>query len=170
MASREFDPARVLRSAAGHPTFAPMAEETLWSGTASQLKNFWAFVLCLLVIPIPWAIYRWLAVKTTTYRLTTERLLTERGIFNKTIDTLELYRVRDMQVTEPFFPRLFGLQNIHLLTADTSTPSVVIDHIPTALGLADKFRAQVEDCRQRKRVRTVDVEDDTHGDGHTDLN
>ena len=169
MTSREFDVASVLRLGSGHPTFAPMAEETLWSGTSSQLKNVWAFVLCLLVIPIPWAIYRWLAVKTTTYRLTTERLITERGIFGKTIDTLELYRVRDLQITAPFFPRLFGLQNIHLLTADTSTPSVIIDHIPAALGLADKFRAQVEECRQRKRVRTVDVEDDTHGDGHTDL-
>lgn len=159
-----------MRLTGVHPTFAPMAEETLWSGTSSQLKNFWAFVLCLLVIPIPWAIYRWLAVKTTTYRLTTERLITERGIFGKTIDTLELYRVRDMQVTAPFIPRLFGLQNIHLLTADTSTPSVVIDHIPAALALADKFRTQVEECRQRKRVRTLDVEDGSPGDGHLDLN
>jgi uncharacterized membrane protein YdbT with pleckstrin-like domain len=149
----------VLRSAS-------MAEETLWQGTSSQLKNFWAFVLCILVIPIPWAIYRWLAVKTTTYRLTTERLITERGILNKTTDTLELYRVRDMQVTAPFIERVFGLQTINLLTGDTSTPNLVMDFIPVALGLPDKFRAQVEESRQRKRVRTVDVEDDTPGDGH----
>ncbi|MEA3207529.1 MAG: hypothetical protein QOE70_586 [Chthoniobacter sp.] len=136
-----------------------MAEETLWQGTSSQIKNLGAFVLCILVLPIPWAIYRWLAVKTTTFRLTTERLITERGILNKTIDTLELYRVRDLQVTQPFFQRLFGLQTIHLLTADTSTPSVVIDHVPNSLGLADKFRAQVEESRMRKRVRTLDVED-----------
>jgi uncharacterized membrane protein YdbT with pleckstrin-like domain len=154
--------ARILRSAA-------MAEETLWSGTSSQLKNFWAFVLCILVIPIPWAIYRWLVVKTTTYRLTTERLLTEHGILNKTTDTLELYRVRDMQTTAPFIQRLFGLQTIHLLTADTSTPCIILDFIPTTLGLPDKFRTQVEECRQRKRVRTLDVEDDAHSDSHTDL-
>src|SRR4051794_9140111 len=86
-------------------TSALMAEDTLWSGTSSQYKNFWAWVLCILVIPIPWAIYRWLTVKTTTYRLTTERLLTERGILNKVTDTLELYRVRDMQVTAPFTQR-----------------------------------------------------------------
>jgi uncharacterized membrane protein YdbT with pleckstrin-like domain len=146
-----------------------MAEETLWSGTSSQLKNFWAYVLCILIIPIPWAIYRWLVVKTTTYRLTTERLLTEHGIFNKTTDTLELYRVRDMQTTAPFIQRVFGLQTIHLLTADTSTPSIVLDYIPTSLNLPDTFRTQVEESRQRKRVRTLDVEDDTPGDGHTHL-
>ena len=142
-----------------------MAEETLWQGTSSQLKNFWAFVLCLLVIPIPWAIYRWLLVKTTTYRLTTERLITERGILNKTTDTLELYRVRDMQITAPLIQRLFGLQTIDLLTTDTSTPSIVLDFIPTAFDLPDKFRHQIEEARMRKRVRTVDLEDDTPGDG-----
>jgi uncharacterized membrane protein YdbT with pleckstrin-like domain len=144
-----------------------MAEETLWSGTSSQLKNLGVYLLCLLVIPIPWAIVRWLQVKTTTYRLTTERLITERGIFNKTTDTLELYRVRDLQITQPFFQRLFGLQTIHLLTADTSTPCVIIDYIPTTAGLPDKLRTQVEETRMRKRVRTLDVEDsDAHDDAH----
>ena len=146
-----------------------MAEETLWQGTSSQLKNFWAFVLCILIIPIPWAIYRWLVVKTTTYRLTTERLITERGILNKTTDTLELYRVRDQQVTAPLIQRMFGLQTIHLLTTDTSTPEIVIDFIPTAAGIPDIFRKQIEESRMRKRVRTVDLEDDTPGDGQTDL-
>src|SRR5690606_20962644 len=133
--------------------------------TSSQLKNFWAFVLCILIIPIPWAIYRWLVVKTTTYRLTTERLLTEHGILNKTTDTLELYRVRDMQTTAPFIQRMFGLQSIRLLTADTSTPSIVLDFIPASVGLPDKFRTQVEESRLRKRVRTLDVDDGTPGDG-----
>jgi uncharacterized membrane protein YdbT with pleckstrin-like domain len=143
-----------------------MSEQTIWQGHSSQVKNFWPFVSCLLVIPIPWALYRWLVVKTTTFQLTTERLITERGILNKTTDTLELYRVRDLQVTQPFWTRLFGLENIHLLTADTSTPSVLIDCVPAALGLPDKFRVQVEASRMAKRVRTVDLEDDhAGGDG-----
>jgi uncharacterized membrane protein YdbT with pleckstrin-like domain len=144
-----------------------MAEETLWSGTSSQLKNLGAFVSCLLVVPIPWAIYRWLAVKTTTYRLTTERLITERGILSKTTDTLELYRVRDLQVTQPFVQRIFGLQTVQLLTADTSTPSVVLDYLPMDLGLPDKFRTQVEECRTRKRVRSIDLDDEHTGGGAT---
>ena len=142
-----------------------MSEQTIWQGHSSQVKNFWPFVSCLIVVGIPWAIYRWLEVKTTTYKLTTERLIAERGILNKTTDTLELYRVRDLQITQPFWIRLFGLENIHLLTADTSTPSIVLDCVPTSLGLPDKFRAQVEAARMAKRVRTVDLEDDHAGDG-----
>ena len=134
-----------------------MAEETIWTGTSSQLKNLGAFLLCLLVIPIPWAIWRWLDVKSRVYRLTSERLLIESGVFNKGTETLELYRVRDLQVSQPFLLRLFGLQNLTLLTSDPSTPQIVVDYIPTELGLADKFREQVEACRQKKRVREIDI-------------
>lgn len=143
-----------------------MAEENIWSGTSSQLKNFWAFVLCVLVVPIPWAIYRWLLVKTTTYRLTSERLLTTRGIFSTVTDTLELYRVRDLEMTQSFWQRMFGLQDIVLLTADESTPRITLDFIPTELGLPDKIRAAVEACRLAKRVRTVDMEDDADHAAH----
>jgi len=142
-----------------------MSEQTLWRGSSSQVINFWPFVSCLLVLPIPWAIYRWLVVKTTTYELTTERLITERGILNKTKDTLELYRVRDLQVTQPFWIRLFGLENIHLMTADTSSPCIILDCVAKDLALPDKFRVQVEATRMAKRVRTVDIDDDGHGAG-----
>lgn len=147
-----------------------MSEQTIWRGNSSQLKNFWPFVSCLLVVPIPWAVYRWLEVKTTTYQLTTERLIIERGILNKATDTLELYRVRDLQVTQPFWIRLFGLENIHMITTDTSTPTVILDCVPKALGLPDQFRKQVEEARMRKRVRSVDIEDDTPGDAAPDFN
>ena len=154
-----------MRRRARLRSFAAMSEQTIWQGHSSQVKNFWPFVSCLLLIPIPWAIYRWLAVKTTTYQLTTERLITERGILSKTTDTLELYRVKDLQVTQPFWIRLFGLENIHLITADSSTPCVIIDCVPRDLALSDKFRVQVEATRMAKRVRTGEVEDDAHGDG-----
>lgn len=142
-----------------------MVEQNIWSGTSSQLKNLGAFLLCLLVIPIPWAIWRWLTVKTTTYTLTTERLLTSHGILNKTTDTLELYRVHDIQVTQPLLLRFFGLHTLALITGDTSSPRVLVDYIPAELALQDKLRKQVEECRLRKRVRTVDVEggEDLHG-------
>ncbi len=139
-----------------------MPEQTLWSGTSSQWKNLGPFLLCLLVIPIPWAIYRWLVVKTTKYELTSERLITKRGIFSVATDTLELYRVHDMAVTQPFFQRVLGLKTVQLVTGDTTSPRVLIDYIPASLNLQDTIRKQVEECRMRKRVRTVDVEGGDH--------
>ncbi len=136
-----------------------MSNETVvWKGTASQVKNFWWFVACLLVVPIPWAIWYWLKVKCRVYTLTTERLIIESGVFNKGQDLLELYRVRDLQVNQPFWLRLWGLENISLLTADLTTQSIFLDYIPTSANLRDKFREHVEDCRRRKGVREVGID------------
>ena len=135
-----------------------MSEDTVWTGTSSQIKNLGPFLSCLLIVPIPWAFWRWLEVRSNSYRLTSERLLVESGVINKATEALELYRVRDLQVTQPLLQRMFGLETITLLTSDSSAAQVVVDYIPRGLGLADKFRAQVEACRVKKRVREIDIE------------
>ncbi len=141
-----------------------MNEQTLWTGTSSQLKNFWLFVACLLVIPIPWAIWAWLKTKNRIYTLTSERLMIRSGVFNVSTETLELYRVRDLQMTEPFWLRLWGLKNLHLITTDSTTPELILDYIPSALDLGTKFRQQIEQSRQRKGVREFGIDLAAGGD------
>ena len=142
-----------------------MNEQTLWTGTSSQVKNFWLFVACILVIPIPWAIWAWIKTKKRTYTLSTERLIIRSGVFNIATESLELYRVRDLQVLEPFWLRLWGLKNIHLITTDSTTPEIIVDYIPACLDLGDKFRQQIEFSRQKKGVREIGI-DVEHGGDH----
>jgi hypothetical protein len=51
-----------------------------------------------------------------------------------------------------------GLENVHINTSDVSTPFVLIDSVPIALGLGDKVRNAVENVRVQKRVREIDIE------------
>jgi uncharacterized membrane protein YdbT with pleckstrin-like domain len=140
------------------------SETVIWKGTSSQVKNFWWYASCLLVLPIPWAVWNMLKVKCRVFNITTERLIIEQGVFNKKQDTLELYRIRDMQVQQPFWLRLFGLENILLLATDLTTESVVLDYIPSEFNLRDQLRQQIEECRRRKGVREVGI-DIEHGAG-----
>src|SRR6202030_2526779 len=139
-----------------------MPEEMVWHGTSSQWKNFGVFILCAffcwLIVPIFIALARYLQTKNKVYELTTERLKTSEGVFSKVIDTLELYRVKDLETRAPFLYRLVGLENIQVNTSDVSTPFVTIDAIPRAVGLADKIRNHVEAIRAQKGVREIDVE------------
>ena len=139
-----------------------MAEQTVWRGTSSQWKNFGLFILCglfcWLIVPIFIALARYLQTKNKVYELTTERLKTTEGVFSKVTDTLELYRVKDLETRQPFFCRLVGVENIQLNTSDTSSPVIVIQAIPSTVGLADKVRNQVEAIRAQKGVREIDVE------------
>src|ERR1700677_4160694 len=111
-----------------------MAEETVWTGSASQYKNLGAYVLCaviavivvtgcyllklpgiimlLALVPVAYAFWKWLLLNSHSYKLTTERLLTTIGVFSKTTETLELYRVKDMRCRQSFFERLAGLEKI----------------------------------------------------------
>ena len=141
-----------------------MTEQTIWTGTSSQVKNFWLFVACLLVVPIPWAIWAWLKTKNRTYTLTSERLMIRSGVFNIATETLELYRVRDLQIMEPFWLRLWGLKNLHLITTDSTTPELILDYIPSALDLGTKFRQQIEQSRQKKGVREFGIDVAQGGD------
>jgi membrane protein YdbS with pleckstrin-like domain len=139
-----------------------MPEQMVWRGTSSQWKNFGVFIicglLCWLIVPIFIAIARYLKTKNKVYELTTERLKTTEGIFSKVTDTLELYRVKDLETRQPFLHRLVSLENVQLNTSDASTPFIFIDAIPCSVGLADKIRNQVEMIRQQKGVREIDNE------------
>ena len=139
-----------------------MPEQTVWRGTSSQWKNSGLFILCALfcwlIVPIFIALARYLQTKNKVYELTTERLKTTEGVFSKVTDTLELYRVKDLEKRQPFFYRLVGVENVALNTSDASSPFILIEAIPSSVGLADKMRNQVEAVRTQKGVREIDVE------------
>jgi len=139
-----------------------MPEQTVWRGPSSQWKNLGVFILCglfcWLIVPIFIALSRYLQTKNKIYELTTERLKITEGIFSKVTDTLELYRVKDLETRQPFLYRMFGVENVQMNTSDTSSPFIFIEAIPRTVALADKIRNQVEIIRQQKGVREIDVE------------
>jgi uncharacterized membrane protein YdbT with pleckstrin-like domain len=139
-----------------------MEEGIVWRGPSSQWKNFGVYLLCglfcWLVVPIFFAVARYLQTKCKIFELTTQRFKTTSGVFSKVTDTLELYRVKDIETRQPFLSRLVGVENVQMNTSDTSSPFVLIDAVPSSVGLADKLRNQVEIIRQQKRVREIDIE------------
>jgi membrane protein YdbS with pleckstrin-like domain len=117
-----------------------------------------SFILLLLAVPIFMALTRYLQTKSKTYEVTTERIKITQGVFSRTTDTLELYRVKDIETRQPFLYRLAGLEHVQLNTSDASSPFILIDAIPSRETLADKIRNQVEIIRTQKRVREIDIE------------
>jgi uncharacterized membrane protein YdbT with pleckstrin-like domain len=139
-----------------------MAEETIWRGTSSQWRNFGVYLLCglfcWLIVPIFIALARYLQTKNKVYELTTERLKITQGVFSKVTDTLELYRVKDLETRQPFLYRMVGLENVHINTSDLTTPFVFVEAVPSAVHFGDKLRNAVEAVRMQKRVREIDIE------------
>jgi len=161
-----------------------MAEETIWTGSSSQVKNLVTYfaialldlaiitlsirvgdfkhkipaVLILLACTSVYAFWKWLKVRSREYRLTTERILISEGVFSKVTNSTELYRVKDLRMTQPLHTRLFGLENIELLTSDKLSPDIKIELVPHKIQLGDKCRNQIEACRLTKGTREIELE------------
>jgi len=104
------------------------------------------------------ALVYYLQTRCKIFELTTQRFKITSGIFTKVTETLELYRVKDIETRQPFFSRLVGIENVQMTTSDASSPSVLIEAVPSNVRFADKLRNQVEIIRQQKRVREIDIE------------
>jgi uncharacterized membrane protein YdbT with pleckstrin-like domain len=166
-------------------------EQSLWKGSPSQWLNLWRFagalfvsggilvgavlsgpflpfVLIALILPLAYAVFRYLVVRSQVFELTSERLRITSGIINQTINEIELYRVKDSIMTRPWWMRLTGLASIELETSDRSTPQLTIPAVHGGVDLREKLRRSVEIQRDRKRVRETDF-DEVGGDHDGDL-
>ncbi len=135
-------------------------EKIVWSGSPSQVLNLGIFILCLLtcflIIPIFYAIWKWLTIKCTKYLITTEKIKITTGILSTKTDYLELYRVNDITFEQPLLLRIFSLGNLKLTTSDVSTPELVLQAIPSTESLQNEIRKCIEMQRDKKRTRVVD--------------
>jgi uncharacterized membrane protein YdbT with pleckstrin-like domain len=90
--------------------------------------------------------------------MTSQRLRVTRGLLNRRSDELELFRVKDYTLEQPFLLRMVGLGNLRLLTSDSSTPTVELRAIGGVAEVREKLRNAVQSERDRKRVREMDLD------------
>jgi uncharacterized membrane protein YdbT with pleckstrin-like domain len=136
-----------------------MTEETVqWQGRPSQWQNIGWWISCVLVLPLPWALWKAAVTHNTVYTLTDQRLKFTTGVLTKLTDDLELYRVRDTKFQQDFFERMVGLGEVILYTTDETSPEIRLPYVKDAEAVREKIRALVEARRDAKRVRYLDAE------------
>lgn len=144
------------------PTAAVFEPERgpVWVSTEGHIVNAGTYALCLLtfwlLLPPVYALYRFLVVNAHVYLLTDQRLRETSGLLFKSTEELELYRVKDISVEQPFLQRMVGRGRVILLSSDRSTPIVVLNAVAGPLAVADLLRDRVERCRVAKGVREID--------------
>ncbi len=135
-------------------------EAVIWEGHPSHIKDFGSHLICLLlsplIVPLGMMLWRYLDTKFQHFEVSSERIRVTRGILSKRMDEMELYRVKDTSIEQPFFLRLFKLSNLVIKTSDASTPRIVIPAIPEARILRENLRGCVEKMRAMKGVREID--------------
>lgn len=129
-----------------------------WSDLEKMGTMALATAFVILLSPLAYMLAKVLLIKSVKYEISSERIRITTGIFSKQTNAMELYRVKDYTLKEPFFYRLFHLGTITILTSDHSTPQIIMKAIPSARQLMDELRKHVELRRDLKKVREVDFD------------
>ena len=132
-----------------------MAETTLFDGPVSHKTRLGAYILCALIPVIGWiwGLTIWLRVRNTRYKLTTQRVEVTRGILSKDLDSILLWRVRDVRYHQSFGGRILGLEDITLSFLDDAEGGVLtIRGLPNARQLYDKLVGAVDEAVRARRA------------------
>ena len=80
------------------------------------------------------------------YEITPDRLMIRRGIFLKSIDEIELYRIKDIRMDFSLLNQWAGIGNICLTSSDetTRTGELVLRNVPKAMRRREHLRALVD--------------------------
>ena len=136
-------------------------EKIIWEGGPSQVTNLGVYVACtllfFLVVPVFYAIWRWIVTRCFRYSVSDQRIRLTQGVFNKRTDSLELYRVKDVVLLQPFGLRMFGVGNVELRTSDMTSPLLTLNAVPDPAALREKILLAAEARRDTKGVRELDV-------------
>ena len=154
------------------------SEQTICEVSPSQLLNLKAFlfsilamavivtaaifantnlILIALVIPVGYAIWKYLEISSIKLKITDQRIILREGVLNKKTNETELYRVRDSSIEEPFFYRMFGCGNIMIFTTDEAEATLKLGAYKKPHWLKDQVRNYSEICRQKKRWGTDNI-------------
>ena len=90
------------------------------------------------------------------YRLSTQRFFVYRGLVSRKIEELELFRVRDIQVTQTILERILKFGKMMVYSTDQTSPKFEISGIGEPLKVKDTIRVQYRIARQRERVRPTE--------------
>ena len=130
-----------------------------WGWLRGTLAGWGTLLLCLVLVGFVIILVKWVQNLATTYEVTEDRLILHRGILNKSIDEIELYRVKDIRIDFSLIQQWAGIGTITLVSSDETTGSTpfMIPDVEQARERREKLRDLVNAARRLRGVREIDM-------------
>ena len=102
----------------------------------------------------------WLRALASRFQITDQRLIVHKGLIMKTVDEIELYRIKDVRLDFSILGQMADIGTITLTSTDRTTGDTqfVLRDVPQARDRREGLRGLVERARQRRGVRELDVD------------
>ena len=108
--------------------------------------------LCLALLLAAKVVYSLVYLRQMEYTITGEQLVYEHGVFTRSRDYIELYRVVDFDEKRSFLQLLLGLKTIVVHSGDRSMPKLKIIGIREKADVVGCLRERVSYNRKRMNI------------------
>jgi uncharacterized membrane protein YdbT with pleckstrin-like domain len=125
--------------------------------TAPGESGRWPLLISALALLI--VLWKWFEALAARFDICRDRLIVRRGIFIKSLDEIELYRVKDVRLDFSLINQMAGIGTISVTSSDETTRGepLTLRHVERAAQRREQLRGLVEAARQKRRVREIDM-------------
>lgn len=103
--------------------------------------------LCLL--------YRFIYIRRIRYLIGSEEIMCEHGVFRRSTNYMEMYRIVDFAEHQSFLQQLFGVKTVILFSMDRSTPKLELTGMEQKSDIVPLIRKRVEQNKERRGVYEI---------------
>jgi membrane protein YdbS with pleckstrin-like domain len=93
-------------------------------------------------------------IKSQRYKITRKLIEREQGLVIKRVDSLDLARVKDVELTQSLMDGFLNIGTIELFSADRLNPDMRIEAIPNPRPVYEQLRDAVIALNQRRGIVT----------------
>jgi uncharacterized membrane protein YdbT with pleckstrin-like domain len=129
------------------------------AGIGVTLAGYGTYWLGLAAVSLLIILVKWVQNLASKYEITPDRLIIRRGIIRKSIDEIELYRIKDVRIDFTIINQLAGIGRITISSSDETTREgdLILADIERAQERRETLRQLVDTARQQRRVREIDM-------------
>lgn len=120
----------------------PYAEIGNFALTAGSILS-----LCLL--------YRFIYLRNIRYHIGSEQIICEHGVFQRSVNYMELYRIVDFAEHQTLMQQICGLKSVTIFSMDRSTPRLELTGMVNKRDIVSHIRQRVEINKRRKGVYEI---------------
>lgn len=130
-------------------------------GVYAYVSRHWNVTPFVLAAPIVLLLGRLaitcLRTAYTEFIIDAERITCRRGILSRSISSLELFRIQDVESLHPWWMRPFGVGTLIVMTSDSNNPIWRVPGIQNAEQMRNDLNRAAIALRDHKGIREVNM-------------
>jgi membrane protein YdbS with pleckstrin-like domain len=113
------------------------------------VSYFLGIIAMIIVMSCTW---NCIVLNCISYTIDIEQIIIKRGVFSRTTNYMEMYRIYDFQKRQNIIEVAFGIMNVMLLSRDMSNSEVIFWGVTNSDDVIPLIRNRVETEKQKKKI------------------